>query len=478
MRALQREFGGHFATAPIGLAAVAGVVALGGYRWFSGAPAVVFPPDGEQIDAVVLELIDEHIRLVQASPRSAEAHGRLGAVYAANGLHAQAERSFANAARLAPEAGVWPFHQALAMEQIGKMEAATELLRKTARAHPDYSALQQRLGESLLESGDLDGAARAFENVIASAPEKPQGHTGLADVCLRRRDFSGAERTLEKALAVEPTNRSARYLLGLALRGQGKTEAARRELARGVGAKRQLLRDELSDSLERFTVNLAGRLDLARQYKAVGNLPAAARLLEAALVRRSDNCELLNNLASVYVRQLRLEEAIEVLEYVIARDPESRAAYYNVGMCYKGLARLEEAVRSFGKSVELAPNHPSGHYQLIGLYRRLGDVESADRHRELFARFNSTVDESEKTTEALERGRYSQILVAPRLTAEIEPRLGRVRSLSCRTRRRARRRLRGVEPRRRCTRGRRSRRRGRLSTEPLRTGTDRRLLPA
>jgi len=126
----------------------------------------------------------------------------------------------------------------------------------------------------------------------------------------------------------------------------------------------------------------------------------------------------------VYKRLSRLQEAIECLRQVTQRDPECVGAYYNLGVCYKQLKEREKAVAAFVRAVELRPTHPSYHYQLMILYRDLGEVDNVKRHKETFDRVRNTINESEKTAEALERSRYSYIVEAPKLTSDLTPNLG------------------------------------------------------
>lgn len=123
----------------------------------------------------------------------------------------------------------------------------------------------------------------------------------------------------------------------------------------------------------------------------------------------------------IFKRQGRFEEAVESLKRVIAGNPVSSGTYYNLGVCLKAVKKYEEAVEAFKKKAELTPSDPSTHYQLISLYRRLGDVENAERHKEIFARIKDTVDESEKTVEALERSEYSYIIEAKAVGGDLTP---------------------------------------------------------
>jgi len=121
-------------------------------------------------------------------------------------------------------------------------------------------------------------------------------------------------------------------------------------------------------------------------------------------------------------RENRFVEALDSLTRVLQAEPSCRGAHYNAGICYKNLERYDESIEAFKTAALLAPNHPSAHYQLIALYRRKGDVENVQRQREKFLALKDTVDASEKTTEALERSRYTVIRKATddRASAPVE----------------------------------------------------------
>ena len=123
----------------------------------------------------------------------------------------------------------------------------------------------------------------------------------------------------------------------------------------------------------------------------------------------------------VYKRLGRAEKAIECLKQVTQHDPQCVGAYYNLGVCYKQLKEQKKAVTAFERAVELRPTHPSYHYQLMILYRNLGEVDNVKRHREIFDLVKATIDESQKTAEALERSKYSYVIEATKLTGDLIP---------------------------------------------------------
>ncbi len=162
-------------------------------------------------------------------------------------------------------------------------------------------------------------------------------------------------------------------------------------------------------------VNLGLTLMRAEQYDE------AIRSLNEALRLDSDLLAASYVAGIVHKRLSKAEKAAEYLELVTVRDPQCMGAFYNLGVCHKLLRDYEKAVAAFKKAVEIAPTHPSCHLQLMTLYRRLGDVENVKRHKEIFDRVKETVDESEKTAEALERSRYSYVIEVPRLTDDLAP---------------------------------------------------------
>ncbi|MFH0981610.1 MAG: FG-GAP-like repeat-containing protein, partial [Planctomycetota bacterium] len=121
----------------------------------------------------------------------------------------------------------------------------------------------------------------------------------------------------------------------------------------------------------------------------------------------------------VHKRLGQAEAAVECLAQVTARDPNCAPAYFNLGLCYKQLRENDKALVAFKRAVELAPGHPSYHYQLMILYRSLGEVDNVQRHKEIFDQVKDTIDESEKTAEALERSQYSYIITTARSAVDL-----------------------------------------------------------
>jgi thioredoxin-like negative regulator of GroEL len=68
-------------------------------------------------------------------------------------------------------------------------------------------------GDRALEAGDLDGAARLFDQVAEADPRNAIAVVGQARVALRRGDPDEARRLAEAALGIDPDEAAARALL-------------------------------------------------------------------------------------------------------------------------------------------------------------------------------------------------------------------------------------------------------------------------
>ena len=184
----------------------------------------------------------------------------------------------------------------------------------------------------------------------------------------------------------------------------------------GIGLLR---RGQLRQAEEAFMfVDAAGRgqgaLNLARVYLREGRLDeAAAALLRAAqAVAPAPQWSISYFTAQLNLQNGYFDDAIAAFRNLIAtRFEDARRRGFDFSKDYRLLndlalalaerAKIErgpenaeqavqyrrEAVSWFLKTLELDPENITAHYGLAQLFEQLGDAESADRHRELHARY-------------------------------------------------------------------------------------------
>jgi protein O-GlcNAc transferase len=337
------------------------------------APAVV--TETRALDAEVLQLVESRVAAVRAAPSDARAHADLGLVYEANGLWDAAEQSFAHALALDDRHTIWLYHRALALREGGQSEAALGALREAARQLPKDPAVQQRLGQWLLDGGDAEGARAAFLKALASRPDQPEFLTGLAGVELAREHWNEALTLAKRAIRGASGYRPARYAAGQALQRLGRTEEAKGQLAAGLNAQVAWCPDELARDCQAYRLTTSALSEEAASAAAEGNCSRAAELYEKLVGRKPEDADLLNNLGAQLIEVDRLERAGEVLHKALALAPQSFAVHLNLSELCLRQKKLPEARSEAARAVELGGTLGRTHFKLARTLVLLNDLE-------------------------------------------------------------------------------------------------------
>ena len=111
-------------------------------------------------------------------------------------------------------------------EDAGNLAQAEALYRAAVEAAPRHARAHLNLGIVLAARGDDDGAAKAYETVLAIDPRHPFGNYNFARLCFLRGDHDQAETLALEALRAKPDFAQAQVVLGNALDALGKTGPA------------------------------------------------------------------------------------------------------------------------------------------------------------------------------------------------------------------------------------------------------------
>lgn len=220
-----------------------------------------------------------------------------------------------------------------AVERGETAQAAAQCVSRFTERGP-YHGHAARLGcELLLGLGDLDGARRLAEQVLALEPSVPWARLGLARVRIGSQQAAAALRGLEALVADQPKYTDALDVLGRLQVEQGNLEAAALTCRRAWEFTRGSI------------VRLQRHAFLAFH---VGQLDDAARALERAstlgLGSRMFDPQVLLLLVAVRLREGNsrdVQRAIDSLLAAAAKDPENAR-----------LARLAAIGRVFGLATQ------------------------------------------------------------------------------------------------------------------------------
>ena len=163
-------------------------------------------------------------RMQQQETAAAAGHTIEGRVHAAAGRHDEAARAYEQAYALEPSAER-VLALALTQQQLGRTDAAAELLSTRLAAYPDETSVRFYLAQALMTTGDNAGAVREYEDLAQTLPENVVVLNNLAFLY----QTEGDERALdyaERAYALAPENPAIADTLGWVLVNRGEVERA------------------------------------------------------------------------------------------------------------------------------------------------------------------------------------------------------------------------------------------------------------
>jgi tetratricopeptide (TPR) repeat protein len=275
--------------------------------------------------------------------------------------------------------------QALAALAAGQSDRAVTKLRALASANPKDGFLQLYLGWALLDAGDNDGAIKAFDAAVASAPATKlpalYGHgrakLAMADLAGARADFAavleankdhvGAQVGLAAALPPEKSSQREADLLAILARkdiGEADPRAVVQAwtLAGDVakdGNRLDVARDRYSKALALQPNAWAALAGLAMVELRDGKIAVAEDLVQKAMAVAADRPEVQLVAGEVWIKAGKLPDALAVIKKLEAHQPPLpplQQAHLMVvkGRMLEAQGQDEDAIDAFMAGAKLA----------------------------------------------------------------------------------------------------------------------------
>jgi tetratricopeptide (TPR) repeat protein len=377
------------------------------------------PIDSTSLDPQVAAYVKPFHQAALDAPRRYETQVELGLVCAANELWEEAAVAFDAALTLRPGDRQSRLYKALALRETGDYPAARIELDAIVRADPNFPAALHRLGNAYLEEGEFASAEAVFQRLVNLAPKVSVGYVGVGSARLSTQRYAEAAASLEQAVALDPADRHARHLLGLAYRGLGRREEARLELVAGHDAAARVVSDAWTERMEQHARSLYSQIDRASALLAQNRATDALDIMVEAHRWHPDSTAVLNNLANCYLAAGDPAKAMTHLERAIELDPGDFAARINAaavrlaqrdpaaaleqishavaiapdvaqarlvhGRALAALNRADEALEAFATAAELDPHNDQAHSELYQAYFARGDLDQCVVHARVVA---------------------------------------------------------------------------------------------
>ena len=111
-------------------------------------------------------------------------------------------------------------------EQLKDYPLAAEMLRRALQQQPGNSELKQMLAEDLLQTDQVDEAAKLYQDLADEDPKDAKALVRLSQIYRQKGDFAKARQALDKAKEIDPGNVEIQYYDGLLLEAEGKYSEA------------------------------------------------------------------------------------------------------------------------------------------------------------------------------------------------------------------------------------------------------------
>ncbi len=344
----------------------------------SGLPPVSFENFGAEIR--------DHVRKAyagaKASPRDAEANGRLGMT-----LHTYEEYEFAaicyeHARRLAPDEFRWVYYLGIVRASLGQHGESAAVFKEAIGRRPDYLPAQLRLADALLAAGQRLESQPLYETVIKKNAGIAQAHYGLGRIKASGGEQAAAAAHFRKAIELFPEYGAAHYALGLALRDLGQAGKAQEHLA--LSQKHKLSRPPLEDSLliAIAELNALGTEILKRgvMLESAGRIEESIAEHERALTVNPQLTQAHINLTQLYGRTGQFEKAEKHYRAVVAINPNLADSHYNYGVLLAGQERYTDAAQAFYRCLQINQFNAEAHHNYAAMIEREGRLDEAAEH--------------------------------------------------------------------------------------------------
>jgi tetratricopeptide (TPR) repeat protein len=358
-------------------------------------------PDLKRLEPAVAAQIEGVFRDLEAARSGAElsrtdvvqAFGLLGQLFHVYEFYAAAAACYRNADRLEPGNYRWLHLLADVESRRGNVAQARAYHEAALVSRPGDLPTLVELGEICLELDSLDEAERRLKEALRVDPSSAAARAGLGRVALARQDYAGAVSQLEAALVAVPGANRLEYSLGMAYRGLGNLEEARRHLSRS-GSVGLRVPDPLVDGLSDLVRGERARILRGRLAFANGRYAEAVKEFEAAVSAAPDSVTALVDLGAALGKAGNPGGAIERLGRAIELAPDNITAHLDIGQLLAANGRNEEALPHLRKAADALPSDGQVQRALAEVLAATGHNEEALRSFALAARLDPQDEEA------------------------------------------------------------------------------------
>lgn len=385
------------------------------------ADAIQFAARAFEADPYVARIVEAYLRILGNAGRFDEAAKALEQ-FDSQGLshplvdtlrEPLAQRRRPGVFAAGPQAGAAEmFHSiGVAIAREGSPDIAALFLRLGMYLDPGADVIDLVFGQLLDDAGQHTAANDIYEQIADASPLKPMAVVRMAGNLDGLGDLPGALRELEEIVAENPDDLEALSVLGDLQRSDKQYAAAAATYTRALevsGGERR------GDWRFFYVRGISHERD--KQW------PKAEADFKRALELNPGQPQVLNYLGYSWVDQgSNLVEALELIEEAVAAAPNDGYIVDSLGWAYYRLGRFDEAVTVLEQAVQMRSADPEINDHLGDAYWRVGRLNEARFQWNIAVAVDTEGDVTERARKKLAEGLADETVPPAIPVAEVPP---------------------------------------------------------
>ena len=283
----------------------------------------------------------------------------------------KAQKTFTDAAKIAPRSAAPLNGLALLALRSGDLNASRQYVEKALANHPDNIEALNIKASAIHAAGDLNAAAEAYGSVLQRQPENLKARLARAGVYIDVKNFAKAEQDLTYLEEHYPLEPRVTYFKSLLYTYTGQMDKAKDALQKTAATIAAMHPDFLSRSREHLL--LAGLT-----YHALGQLEQAASHLKHLILLTPDAVAPKKLLASVLMEQQQYSDITALLQPLVDNGlTNDHKLLTLLGQAYMHEGDTQKAIETLEQAVAINNNDADSRLSLALTYYNAGNIDQA-----------------------------------------------------------------------------------------------------
>lgn len=246
--------------------------------------------------------------------------------------------------------------------RMGRGEEAIAMVKDALRSSGTNPNLHALLGKTLMATGDLKSAERAFDRALELDEECVSALIGMGSLLGMQGEYETAHEYLDAALEIDAKNADAHIAKSIIYAKQGNLKQALEHADHAI-------------SIHPESVDVwSAKGDLLASH---GLYSEAMEIYTKILQMSRDNAGVLHKLGVTYMNLKKMNEAIAAFKRVIEVSKGYAPVYLDLGKALLELGHINEAVRVFRVYADLRPGDSESILQIANLLKEKGRGKEA-----------------------------------------------------------------------------------------------------